>query len=140
MIWSLVAAGFVVWGYFNEAAVVIAVLTCNLTALVWYVLAMICLFALRVKEPNLPRPFKVPLYPALPAAVIVMSLIAAGAYGIYNPGETLGVSSTTTVLLITAIMYAVGLANFFLYARTRLAAAAPEELAARASADADQTS
>ena len=109
-------------------------------ALVWYVLAMICLFALRVKEPNLPRPYKVPLYPVLPAAVIVMSLIAAGAYGIYNPGETLGVSSTTTVLLITAIMYAVGLAYFFLYARTRLAAAAPEELAARASAEADQTS
>jgi len=138
--WSLVAAGFVVWGYFNEAAVVVAVLTCNLTALVWYVLAMICLFVLRVKEPNLPRPYKVPLYPVLPAAVIVMSLIAAGAYGIYNPGETLGVSSTTTVLLITAIMYAVGLANFFLYARTRLASAAPEELAARASADVNRLS
>ena len=73
----------------------------------------------------MPRPYKVPLYPVLPAAVIVMSLFAAGAYGIYNPGETLGVSSTTTVLLIAAIMYAVGLAYFFLYARTRLAGAAP---------------
>ena len=44
LFWSLVVAGFVVWGYFNEAAVVVAVLTCNLTALVWYVLAMVCLF------------------------------------------------------------------------------------------------
>ncbi len=29
--WSLVVAGFVVWGYFNAAAVEVAVLTCNLT-------------------------------------------------------------------------------------------------------------
>jgi ethanolamine permease len=124
--WSLVAAGFVVWGYFNEAAVVVAVLTCNLTALIWYVLAMICLFILRKKEPNLPRPFKVPLYPVLPAAVIVMSLIAAGAYGVYSSGM---------VLVITFGMYALGLAYFLLYARTRLASAAPEELAARAAAE-----
>jgi hypothetical protein len=81
------------------------------------------------------RPYKVPLYPVLPAAVIVMSLIAACAYGISNRGETLGVSSTTTVLLITAVMYALGLAYFMLFARTRLASAAPEELAARASAE-----
>jgi ethanolamine permease len=133
--WSIVAAGFVVWGYFNETAVIVAVLTCNLTALVWYVLAMICLFVLRRTEPDLPRPYKVPLYPLLPAAVIVMSLIAVGAYFIYNPGETLGVSSTAKVLMITLIMYAIGLAYYFLYARTRLATAAPEELAARAAVE-----
>src|SRR4029450_6276755 len=125
MIWSLVAAGFVVWGYFNEAAVVVAVLTCNLTALVWYVLAMICLFALRVKEPNMPRPYKVPLYPVLPAAVIMMSLIAAGAYGIYSPTEVLGISSPKTGLLITAARCGGGLSYYLLYARTRLATAAP---------------
>lgn len=93
---------------------------------------MICLFILRWKEPGLRRPYKVPLYPVLPAAVIVMSLIAAGSYGIYNPGETMGVSSTGTVLVLTLAMYAVGLAYFWFYARTRLATAAPEELAARA--------
>jgi ethanolamine permease len=132
LIWSLLTAGFVVWGYFDETAVVIAVLTCNLTALIWYILAMICLFVLRVREPNMPRPYRVPLYPILPAAVIVMSLVAVAAYGVYNPGETLGISSTTTVLLITAAMYAIGLAYYVFYARTRLASAAPEELAARA--------
>jgi len=63
----------------------------------------------------------------------VMSLIAAGAYGIYSPTEVLGISSPKTVLLITAAMYAVGLSYYLLYARTRLATAAPEELAARAS-------
>ena len=59
--------GFVIWGYFNEAAVLVAVLTCNLTALIWYILAMVCLFILRVKEPHMPRPYKVPWYPFLPA-------------------------------------------------------------------------
>jgi ethanolamine permease len=123
-IWSLVVAGFVIWGYYNEAAVTVAVLTCNLTALVWYVLAMICLFVLRVKEPHMPRPYKVPLYPFLPAAVIVMSLFAALVYGWLNE---------PVVLWLTLTMYAIGLAYYIGYARTRLASAAPEELAVRAS-------
>ena len=110
--WSLVIAGFVVWGYFNEAAVLVAVLTCNLTALIWYVLAMVCLFILRVKEPNMPRPYKVPLYPFLPFLVIVMSLFAGLIYGwLQEP----------IVLWLTLIMYAVGLAYYFGYARNRLA-------------------
>src|SRR5205085_6196933 len=38
LVWSLVVAGFVVWGYFNADAVQVAVLTCNLTAPIWYAL------------------------------------------------------------------------------------------------------
>ena len=121
-VWSFVIAGFVIWGYFNEAAVLVAVLTCNLTALIWYVLAMICLFVLRVKEPHMPRPYRVPLYPFLPAAVIVMSLFAALVYGWL---------SKPVVLWLTLAMYAIGLTYFFGYARTRLAKAAPEELTAQ---------
>jgi ethanolamine permease len=120
-IWSLVVAGFVIWGYFNEDAVVVAVLTCNLAALVWYALAIICLFLLRKNEPNMERPYKVPFYPYLPALVLVMSLFAAGVYGEQKP----------IVLGLTVVMYAGGLAYYFGYARTRLATAAPEELAAR---------
>ena len=129
--WSLVVAGFVIWGYFNEAPVLIAVLTCNLTALVWYILAMICLFVLRAKEPNMPRPYKVPLYPLLPAAVLAMSVFAAVVYGWLNK---------SIVLWLTLIMYAGGLAYFLFYARSRLATAAPEELAARASVEPSTTS
>ena len=123
-VWSCVIAGFVIWGYFNEAAVMIAVLTCNLTALIWYVLAMVCLFILRVKEPHMARPYKVPLYPFLPAAVIVMSVFAALVYGWLNE---------PIVLWLTLGMYAIGLAYYFGYARSRLASAAPEELAVRVS-------
>lgn len=120
--WSLVTAGFVVWGFYNEAAVVVAVLTCNLTALIWYILAMVCLYILRVKEPHMPRPYRVPWYPWLPAAVIVMSLFSAVIYGwLQEP----------IVLWLTLAMYALGLTYFFGYARTRIVAAAPEELAAR---------
>jgi ethanolamine permease len=124
--WSLAAAGFVLWGYFKEGAIVIAVLTCNLTALVWYVLAMVCLFVLRRKEPDMPRPYRVPLYPLLPAAVIAMSVFAAVVYGwLQQP----------IVLWLTGAMYAAGLAYYYGFARKRLVAAAPEELAARAAAE-----
>ncbi len=124
--WSLVVGGFVIWGYFNDQMVLNAVLTCNLTALIWYVLAMACLFMLRAKAPNMPRPYKVPLYPLLPAAVLVMSLFSAAVYGWYYLEE-----KKEIVLWLTAAMYVIGLAYYFGYARRRLASAAPEELAAR---------
>jgi ethanolamine permease len=120
--WSLLVAGFVIWGYFNENAVQVAVLTCNLTALIWYALAMVCLFILRWRDPHLPRPYRVPLYPVLPALVLVMSLLAAGVYGWLNE---------PVVLWLTLSMYAVGLGYHFAIARRRLVRAAPEELAAR---------
>jgi hypothetical protein len=69
------------------------------------------------------RPYKVPLYPFLPALVIVMSIFAGLVYGWL---------SEPVVLWITLAMYALGLAYYFGYARTRLVSAAPEELAARA--------
>ncbi len=121
--WSVVVAGFVIWGFFNEEAVVVAVLTCNLTALIWYALAMVCLFILRRKEPDMPRPYRVPWYPYLPALVLVMSLFAAAVYGWLQ---------APIVLWLTLIMYAAGLGYHFGFARRRLVSAAPEELAARA--------
>src|SRR5262249_11948448 len=97
--WSLVVAGFVIWGYFNNTAVMDAVLTCNLTALTWYVLAMVCLFILRRRDPHMERPYKVPLYPVLPAVVLLMSLFAAGVYVYYW-------QSKPVVLQLTLAMYA----------------------------------
>lgn len=121
--WSLVVIGFVIWGYFDKDAIDYAVLTCNLTALIWYVLAIICLFVLRIRYPEMPRPYKAPLYPMLPLLVMGMSLFAAAVYGwLQKP----------IVLSLTVSMYAIGLAYYFLVARTRLKSAAPEELAAQA--------
>ncbi len=121
--WSLVVGGFVVWGFFNEDAITNAVLTCNLTALIWYVLAIICLFVLRIRYPEMARPYKVRLYPILPLLVFGMSLFAAAVYGWLQKPIVLG---------LTISMYGIGLAYYFLVARTRLKSAAPEELAAQA--------
>jgi ethanolamine permease len=123
--WSLVVAGFVVWAYFDNDAIQVAVLTCNLTALIWYVLAMACLFLLRWRDPDLERPYKAPFYPVLPAAVMAMSLFAIGAF-VYSWLEK------PTVLWLTLILYAIGLSYYVIFARGRLISAAPEELAARA--------
>jgi hypothetical protein len=46
-------------------------------ALVWYVLAVGCLFALRRRQPNLPRPYRVPVFPRLPVFVAPLSAFAA---------------------------------------------------------------
>ena len=60
--------------------------------------------------------------PFLPALVIVMSVFAGLVYGWLQE---------SIVLWLTLIMYLIGLAYYFGYARTRLATAAPEELSAR---------
>ena len=127
--WSLVVGGFVVWGYFNNDAVQVAVLTCNLTALLWYAMAMVCLFILRRTDPNLERPYRVPFYPLLPALVLVMSLGAAGVYGWLNK---------PIVLWWTLILYGVGMVYYVVFARGRLISAAPEELAARGGHEIDR--
>jgi ethanolamine permease len=45
-------------------------------ALSLYVVSMIALLVLRRKEPDLPRPFRVPFYPLMPIAALVVSSIA----------------------------------------------------------------
>jgi hypothetical protein len=86
---------------------------------------MVCLFILRVRDPHMPRPYKVPLYPLLPALVLLMSLFAALVYIFYWQDKPI-------VLQLTLAMYAVGLIYFLGFSRRRLISAAPEELASRA--------
>jgi ethanolamine permease len=45
-------------------------------ALSLYVVSMIALLVLRKKEPDLPRPFRVPFYPVLPIVALIISSIA----------------------------------------------------------------
>jgi len=49
-----------------------------LGAVTLYVISMVSLFALRRREPDLPRPYRVPLYPMTPAVALVLALLAAG--------------------------------------------------------------
>ena len=54
-------------------------------ALTLYIVAMISLFALRKNQPNMERPFKVPIYPVFPAVALIIASICLVAISIYNP-------------------------------------------------------
>ena len=54
-------------------------------ALTLYIVSMISLLALRKKEPNLERPFKVPLYPITPIIALIIASVAFVAITVYNP-------------------------------------------------------
>ncbi len=47
-----------------------------LGAVTLYILAMLSLFALRRREPDLPRPYRAPLYPVLPSMALVLAALA----------------------------------------------------------------
>jgi len=127
---SLVSAGFVVSYFWFKDAINIAVLVSTLTALVWYILAMVCLFLLRRREPHLFSAYTTPLPRLLPALVIVLSAFAAYVYS--------GIEHGKHVLWLTIGLYAFGLGYYCFWARARLQAAAPEELAAQQARPVDQ--
>ncbi len=53
-------------------------------ALTLYIISMISLFVLRKKEPELERPFKVPLYPLFPMLALSISVFSLVAMTVYN--------------------------------------------------------
>lgn len=118
---SLITAGFVVANLWYENAINVAVLVSALAALVWYILAMVCLIVLRRREPELFAHYQAPVARLLPVAVVLLSLFAACVYGGLN----------VKVIIPTLALYAVGMAYFGLWAVHRIQKAAPEELAAR---------
>jgi ethanolamine permease len=120
-VWSAVSIGFIVWGYWNSQATATAILISTFTALVWYVLAVGCLFILRRKEPGLARPYRVPVYPWLPIFVVLLSVLAGYYYAFYN----------RNILWWTLALYAGAVIYFFVYGRHHIEERAPEEVAAR---------
>jgi ethanolamine permease len=54
-------------------------------ALTLYIISMISLLVLRKKEPDLERPFKVPLYPLSPYLALIIASVAFLAITVYNP-------------------------------------------------------
>jgi ethanolamine permease len=48
-------------------------------ALTLYVVSSAAVIALRRREPELPRPYRAPLYPATPIVALVLALVCAGA-------------------------------------------------------------
>ncbi len=120
-VWTLVVILFVLFGHFYEKATAVAILISTLTAVIWYVLAMVCLFVLRRKEPELFRPYKVPVYPWIPAFVAVLSGVAGYLYGWVN----------VQVLVPTALLYVAASIWYWVWSRKKVLPVAPEEVAAR---------
>jgi len=120
-VWTGVTILFILFGRFYEKATAVAILISTLTAVIWYVLAVLCLIVLRRKEPALFRPYKVPAYPALPVFVAVLSGIAGCLY----------VWSNVQVILPTAALYVAAGIWYAVWARKKVLPVAPEEVAAR---------
>ncbi|MGI8980451.1 MAG: amino acid permease [Pirellulaceae bacterium] len=121
LVCSLITAGFCVAHLWFKDAVAVAVLVSTLTALVWYILAMGCLYVLRLREPGLFKDYRAPLYHMLPIAVVFLSAFAVYVYA--------GID--VKVIPLTVLLYGLGLCYYWFWAHGRIRTAAPEELAAR---------
>jgi ethanolamine permease len=118
---TLIASGFVVGGCWYKHAIDVAVLVSTLTALVWYILAMVCLWVLRRREAELFKTYNAPLYHSLPIVVVLLSVFSLTLYSVIQ----------RQVIPFTLLLYAGGIGYFLLWARKRIESAAPEELASR---------
>src|SRR5450631_998935 len=74
-------------------------------ALTLYILAMISMLQLRKKEPELHRPFHVPLYPVFPVVALVIAGISMAAMTVFN--------IELSLLYITGMVISYGLFNLF---------------------------
>ncbi|MGH9328309.1 MAG: amino acid permease [Terriglobia bacterium] len=120
-VWTGATIVFIVVGHFYAHATAAAILISTLAAVIWYILAMACLFILRRKEPRLCRPYKVPAYPWLPVFVAALAAFAACVYAWVN----------VQVLLPTALLYVGALIWYGIWSRKNVLSVAPEEVAAR---------
>jgi ethanolamine permease len=118
---SIVTAACVLLSLWSDDVGERAVLISTLTALLWYILAMGCLFVLRRREPQLFQTYQAPMYRVLPVTVVALSVFAAYMYSVIS----------LKVIPLTALLYALALGYFWFWAHPRIQQAAPEELAAR---------
>jgi len=86
--WALVATGGIgiaalLTGQTNELITLSA-----LGAITMYICSMLALFRLRSREPDLERPFRAPLYPALPLVALALSGLSLAVIVYFNPGVT----------------------------------------------------
>jgi ethanolamine permease len=53
-------------------------------ALTLYIISMVCMLRLRVREPQLERPFRAPFYPLFPITALIIASVSIIAMSIYN--------------------------------------------------------
>lgn len=87
----------------------VVIIVSALGAVVMYVLAMISLFILRKKAPNMHRPFKV-MYPLVPGIALVLGIFCTIAFAVANTGTAIKV----VILFIAAAVY------YFVYGKRHI--------------------
>lgn len=90
----------------TDAAITLSVLG----AVLLYILSLVSLFVLRRSEPDMPRPFRAPLYPLCPAIALVLAVLCLVAL-LRSEGLILGVA---------LLLFALGLGYYYLSARARV--------------------
>ena len=73
-------------------------------AVAMYIISMISLFVLRVKEPHADRPFITPFYPWFPGIALVLSVFSFFAIAWFNPFET-GIFIALLVLFLVGYRF-----------------------------------
>lgn len=101
---SIIGIAFVLTG---ATATIITISVFGAIAL--YIISMITVFMLRIKEPNLSRPFKVayPIVPAIALTIAVVFLIAV-------------TYANLSVMLWVALTYAIAIVYYLIYSRLKL--------------------
>jgi len=94
-----------------------------LGAVTLYIISIVSLFALRRREPNLPRPYRAPLYPLLPLVALVLAALAllTMLYGNFNNSAAPNSFERWISVWYVGAM-AAALAYFLLVVRPRLTA------------------
>jgi len=109
---SLVAGCFVIASVWFKEAIELAILVAGLASLVWYILAMFCLWTLRRRSPHLFSHYRAPLARTLPIVVVGFSGFVLLGY--------IGKSNAIEIFLIAAVLYLAGLMCFFVWGRRQI--------------------
>ncbi|MFN8344531.1 MAG: ethanolamine permease [Spirosomataceae bacterium] len=82
--WALAGGGLVGMAALLTGRTDEIIILSVLGAMVMYLTSLLSLFQLRIKEPQLERPFLTPFYPWVPLVALVLTLICMGAIIYYN--------------------------------------------------------
>lgn len=87
--WAIIAGGAISFIAIMKSNTSDIIILSVLGAVVMYMMSMISLFVLRVKEPKLERPFAAIFYPVFPAIALIISAICLFAIMYYNVNMSL---------------------------------------------------
>jgi len=84
--WALIVGGLIGLAALLSGTTSQIIILSVVGALVMYISSLLSLFRLRRTEPELPRPFRTPAYPLVPAVALILSVVCLIAIFWYNPG------------------------------------------------------